>query len=240
MRERQWGRFLMVAAMMFAVAACADDRADDGVYGDTTAMGRTAGGDVAATSMSSPAAVTAFLSTVNQGEIQAGELAGDKATNAQVRQYAQMIVTDHTRLQEELHTEARADSMAAGHVVADLHAKHEQLMTTLRNTAKGRGFDSAYVAAMVTGHQDALRQLDQMRSGVGSATTGTSTDTGMRSGTAYGTQRQDTGRPGTTQPAGTTAHGNLQATIESARQVIQRHLERGQELQRTLTGSNGR
>ncbi len=238
----------MTLAMATSVmAACARDEGEVAT-GDSATLSQTAGGDVAG-SMLSPAAVTAFLSTVNQGEIEAGQLAQEKATNAQVRQFAQMMVTDHRQAENQGSgqgaTGTQSDSAArqpgaatqpgstAGAqgnlatVTADMHAKHQQLMTTLRNTARGRGFDSTYMAAMVTGHQEVLQQLQQMRSGLSNAAGGaTPMDTGTRSTT------------GTTQPAGTPSSGNMQSQVETAVQMVQRHLDRAQEIQRAL-GGNG-
>jgi predicted outer membrane protein len=267
MLHRHWGRMAALAVAMTVVAACARDEGETAT-GDSAALSQTAGGDVAGT-MLSPAAVTAFLSTVNQGEIEAGQLAQEKATNAQVRQFAQMMVRDHRQADSAATggatpsgatagqpgaTAGRPDS-AAGHtpgqpaatsqpgstagaqgnlatVTADMHSKHQQLMTSLRNTARGRGFDSTYMAAMVTGHQEVLQQLQQMRSGIGNTAGGTTpaagarTDTGARAAT------------GTTQSAGTPTAGTMQSNVESAVQMVQRHLERAQEIQRALGGNN--
>ena len=259
MLQRHWGRIMMLAMATSVVAACARDEGDVAT-GDSATLSQTAGGDVAG-AMISPAAVTAFLSTVNQGEIEAGQLAQEKATNAQVRQFAQMMVTDHRQAENQASgqtttptsgsqagaaqsgtpqsgtaqpsgTQPRgtATTGAQGNlapVTADMQAKHQQLMTTLRNMARGRGFDSTYMAAMVTGHQEVLQQLQQMRSGISNATGGTTpTDTGAR------------GTTGTTQPAGTPSSSTMQSQVESAVQMVQRHLDRAQEIQRSLGGGN--
>jgi putative membrane protein len=191
----------MLAAAVFAVGACAGEDTDAG-YDSGAAVSQTAGGDVAGSS-TSLAMAAAFLTTVNQGEVEAGQLAQDKATNAQVKQYAQLMVTDHRQAQDQLQGHATADSTAAGQATADLHAKHQQVMQALQSTAKGRAFDSTYVAAMVTGHEDVLQRLQTLRSGAGTASQA----------------------------------GTMQSHVESSVQMVQRHLDRAREIQRSLGGT---
>src|SRR5687767_12451640 len=139
MRATHWRPMSVVmAAAVFAVAACGTgDDASDSAGADTGAV-RSAGGDVA--SAPSPAIVTGFLTTVNRGEIEAGELAEEKATNARVKEYARMMVADHERAMKEAGSGAdtAATATPVGQPAVDAQAKHEQTMNTLRTTAKGR------------------------------------------------------------------------------------------------------
>jgi putative membrane protein len=248
---------MVLSAVIFAAAACggADNDADS-LASDTgavnSASGDLAGANIAAT----PAMVKGFLTTVNQGEIEAGQLATDKATNAQVKQYAQLMVTEHRRANTMMDsaggTAATAGTAGAagasaqgGQPAADAHAMHQQAMQTLQNTPKGKGFDSTYIALMVAGHQDVLTRLEGMR-GTGGTAAGSTAPAGTpAAGTAgaAGSQPAGTGNPGavgstgTTQPAGAANQGDAtQTQLTSSIDMVRRHLERAQEIQRTLQG----
>ena len=224
---------MALAAILFGATACGgNDGAADTAGSDTGAV-QSAGGDVAGSNMASPAMVMAFRATVDQAEIEAGQLAQGKATNAQVKQFARMIVTDHRR------AHAMADSAsgmagtagtgtagtgaaaAGGQPVADLMAMHQQAMTALQNAAKGRVFDSTYVALMIAGHQDVLSRLEGMRGASGSV-----------AGTGAGATAAGGALSGT---GGTGAGGQMQ--LESWSETIRTHLARAQELQRTIQGA---
>jgi putative membrane protein len=162
MLATHWGRLsVLVAATVFAAAACStgEDAADAGA--DTVT--RSAGGDVV--SSPSPAIVMGFLTTVNRGEVEAGELARDKATNARVREYATMMFADHARALRDAATvmDSAAFATPVGQPAVDAQVLHEQAMNTLRTTSKGVAFDSTYMAMMVTGHQDVLARLEGMK-----------------------------------------------------------------------------
>ena len=229
-----------LAAMIFAVACAGGDDHADSLAGDTGAV-NSASGDVAGANMAAtPAMVMGFLTTVNQGEIEAGQLAQDKATNAQVKEYARMMVTDHRRANQMTDSAGGTTNPAApagtagqgGQPAADVHAMHQQAMQTLNNTPKGRGFDSTYIALMVTGHQDVLTRLEGMRGTGGTAAGGTT-------GTPAGTGNPGAvGSTGTTQSAGAANQGDATQThLQTSIDMVRRHLERAQEIQRTLQGS---
>ena len=254
------GRKSVALSAIIVAAACGGgDSAEDSVNADTGAV-QSASGDVAGSNVNSPAMVTSFLATVNQGEIEAGQLGTTKATNAQVRQYAQMLVTEHRRADTMVRaaggtgtgtgtagtgtagtgtagtgtagTGTAGAAGAGGQVAADLQQRHQQAMRTLQDTPKGRAWDSTFVALMVTEHQDVLTRLEGMR-----GTGGTSgTAAGTTGGT--GTGATGTGATGTTQPAGQANQGDqTQAHLQHSIEMVRKHLERGQELQRTLQGS---
>lgn len=262
MQVTQLGKMgVALTAVIFAAAACggADNDADS--LGADTGAVSSASGDVAGANVTTPAMVMSFLTTVNQDEIEAGRLATDKATNAQVKEYARMIVTDHQRASRMADSAGGTTGTAGttgaagtagtagtagatgataqgGQPAADVHAMHQQALQTLQNTPKGRGFDSTYIALMITGHQDVLTRLEGMR-GTGSTAAGTAptgTTAGQTAGAA-GTTPAGTGTAGTTPPAGAANQGDpVQTQLQSSIDMVRRHLERAQEIQRTLQG----
>jgi putative membrane protein len=163
----------------------------------------SAGGDVATSP--SPAIVMGYLTTVDKGEVEAGELAQEKATNARVREYAKMMVTDHGRALKEAASVVDSAVLAApvGQPAVDAQALHEQAMNTLHITSQGAAFDSTYVAMMVSGHQDVLARLEGM-AGTGSSASAT--------------------------PPVDPVHIQLQNSIE----MVRTHLQRAQEIQQSL------
>ena len=88
----------------------------------------------------------------NAAEIQAGELAATKGTTEEIRNFAQMMVTDHTAAQDELRN--IADDLGHG-VVDTLDAIHKLLVLELTSRS-GREFDSLYIVSQVLDHISAL------------------------------------------------------------------------------------
>ncbi|RYY99193.1 MAG: DUF4142 domain-containing protein [Chitinophagaceae bacterium] len=90
----------------------------------------------------------------NYSEISMGRIAAAQATNAGVRSFGQMMVTDHSTAQTQL---ATAASNARVSISADTTAIVEagaQLMTL-----SGRSFDSTYLAMQVAAHDATIMLL---------------------------------------------------------------------------------
>lgn len=82
-------------------------------------------------------------------EIKLGKIAQQQATNAKVKQFGQMMVTDHTKAGDELKAIAKAKGLALPTTLDPPHQATRDRLATL----KGAEFDRAYMDAMVTGHQ---------------------------------------------------------------------------------------
>lgn len=162
----------------------------------------------------------------NMAEIQLGQLALQHAQDPQVKQFAQMMVDDHTRALEQLRTVTSSQGLQ---VPSELDGKHQKLHDKL-SKLQGAEFDRAYMDAMVDAHKDAEKLLKSHAGKNGSASasnmgqggstaagntsstgahgtsgaTGTTGTSGSTSGsTATGTPSE--GAPGTTATTGTTA-----------------------------------
>ena len=84
----------------------------------------------------------------NTVEVNAGNLAATKATNPQVKAYAQSMVSEHTMAQTDL----RNLGTTVGTAVTDtVDPAHMVIMTQLSGMS-GRAFDSAYIYSQVTDH----------------------------------------------------------------------------------------
>lgn len=102
-----------------------------------------------------------LLMIVNMDEVKAGKLALQKSTNSDVKQFAQMMVKDHSQnlkliqaLSQKTHIKP-VDSDKA----KDLMEKGKKEGDKLKEE-KGKDFDVAYMDAMVNGHKDVLKIID--------------------------------------------------------------------------------
>ncbi|MFB9861733.1 DUF4142 domain-containing protein [Rufibacter immobilis] len=84
----------------------------------------------------------------NMLEIQAGKLAAQKATNADVKKFAQMMVDHHTKANQEMMTLASQMKVT---LPKTLMPPHQAMMDKL-NSKTGKDFDEEYMDAMETAH----------------------------------------------------------------------------------------
>jgi putative membrane protein len=81
-------------------------------------------------------------------EVRLGNLAEGKATNAEVKQFAQRMVTDHTRMEQQWSALAASNGLPP----VTLEPAQEQDVTRLEKLS-GAEFDRAYMATMIRDHQ---------------------------------------------------------------------------------------
>jgi putative membrane protein len=86
-------------------------------------------------------------------EVRAGQLATERAASAEVKQFGQQMVTDHTKANQELTTLAQAKHLP---VATELDQKHQALAEKLA-TLQGAAFDRAYLAGQVADHAQTVR-----------------------------------------------------------------------------------
>ena len=96
-----------------------------------------------------------FILAAAQGgmtEVKLGELAAQKGTRDDVKAFGQMMVKDHTAINDDL----KALATQKGVTLPDsLDAKHQGMVDKMA-ALTGSAFDDAYIAAMIKGHkQDA-------------------------------------------------------------------------------------
>ena len=89
-------------------------------------------------------------------EVELGKLASAQATNARVKEFAQMMVRDHTRVGNELKAAVAPYRIE---VPAQMNEKHRELADKLRGM-HGMEFDREYMSAMVDGHEDVKDMLE--------------------------------------------------------------------------------
>jgi putative membrane protein len=94
-------------------------------------------------------------------EVELGKLASTKAENTEVKQFAQMMIADHTKTNEELKTLASQKNIA---IPGELDPKHQFTMQRLQGLS-GAEFDRAYIDAMVRDHEETIRLFQGQANG---------------------------------------------------------------------------
>jgi putative membrane protein len=96
-----------------------------------------------------------LAATGGKAEVDLGQLAAQKATATSVKQFAQMMVEDHTKANAKLAELAKAASIA---LPAGLDPDHQAAREKLENLT-GAAFDAAYILAEIEDHQKTVQLL---------------------------------------------------------------------------------
>ena len=97
-----------------------------------------------------------FIHTVgiaNTFEIQSSQLALQKTGNADVKQFAQQMINDHTKAGAKLAGITKDDKLPAP--PTQLDSKHKKIMGSLQEKS-GASFDRAYIQAQTKAHHEAV------------------------------------------------------------------------------------
>jgi putative membrane protein len=85
-------------------------------------------------------------------EAHLGQMAADQASRQEVKDYAQMLVTDHTADYQQLNALAAKDNFTVPKGLDDEHYK----MVVPFEKLKGAAFDTRYIREMIEGHTKAI------------------------------------------------------------------------------------
>ncbi|MEU4575707.1 MULTISPECIES: DUF4142 domain-containing protein [Nonomuraea] len=153
MRIRSLALLVAAGAAAAAVSGCADARTSAGLQ--SPAPSPTATGTASPGALSDQDRI--WMKKIHQGnlaEIQAGELAADKATGAKVKEVGELLVKDHTALDEQL-------TAAAGKLGVKLPSSatstQKKVIQALESAAKA-DFDEEFLAAMRAEHRKAVAE----------------------------------------------------------------------------------
>jgi putative membrane protein len=112
--------------------------------------------ETAAIDPNSPIAAPGYMRMAASGdmfEVQSSQLALQMSQNPMVRQFAQMMISDHTRTSGEMMGIAQGLGLPPPPQMMAPH--HQQMLDQLR-MAPPHEFDSAYKQAQIMAHQEAL------------------------------------------------------------------------------------
>jgi len=108
------------------------------------------------------AQIAKIVVTANQVDVDAGRLAASKATNPEVKKFAQTMVTDHTGVNKQaVDLATKLGVKPEDNDTAKSLASGGQANLANLKTLKGKEFDKAYVDHEVAYHQAVLDAVDK-------------------------------------------------------------------------------
>ena len=146
----------IVAAAAFTFQSCnhgakdAKDSADSLNKTKDTTTNVSATGGIAVNSADAKFATTAAVG--GMAEVALGKLALTKTSNADIKNFANMMITDHGQANAELMSIASAKNITLPTEPDSAHLKKADELSKLSGTK----FDKAYVDAMIDGHKKTL------------------------------------------------------------------------------------
>jgi predicted outer membrane protein len=188
--------------------------------------------DTAARALDS-AQVLAFLTAVNQSQVQAAQGGTRRASDAEVRRFGQLLWREHAQLGRdvaELARQMEIDLRAAAppeRTIANLRAMSQQTSQLLDRTPRGPGFDRAFLDSQVRAHQALVQDLRRIVSDSGrvpaSLAPGGGLDVGVTpssnaAGATTAARRLLDRRPETPQEAAQLMLARMQQHLDRARQ----------------------
>ncbi|MFD0752165.1 DUF4142 domain-containing protein [Mucilaginibacter calamicampi] len=148
---------LMIALSTLALQACNSGEKDSTETADSLNMEKD-------TSVAGPGIAVVeddakFVVDAGNGgmtEVELSKLAQQKATNAKAKEYADMMVMDHSKANEELKALAKAKNVT---LPDSLNADSKKAWADL-NAKTGKDFDKAYVSTMVSEHKKTVAMFE--------------------------------------------------------------------------------
>jgi putative membrane protein len=152
-------RWIALTALALVATGCAktEDAGTDQVQ-DTAAVTETA---APAPARPSDAEIAHIVVTANSIDVEAGELARTKASNAEVRQFGEKMVSDHNGVNQQAGALAGKLSLTPADNATSQALKSAADQTKQRlEGLSGDEFDRAYIENEVAFHQNVLDAID--------------------------------------------------------------------------------
>ncbi|HEY4197214.1 MAG TPA: DUF4142 domain-containing protein [Mucilaginibacter sp.] len=148
---------MMIAIAALAFQACNNGAKDSKATADSSNVTKDTSNNAAATGgIAVDADDAKFVTTAaNDGmaEVNAGKMAQEKASSTRIKNFASMMVTDHTKAGDELAALAKTKNITLPTAPdADAQKAADDL-----SKKSGKDFDKAYVNAMLDGHKNAVK-----------------------------------------------------------------------------------
>jgi putative membrane protein len=164
----------MMVAGILAMQSCADnnnnevanstsDTATTGMNHDNTSMSDTANMSNGANSTTSSSLTdddNQFVMKAASGglmEVELGRLAQQKGSSARVKEFGSMMVTDHSKANDELKSLAQSKGLTLPATMKDEHQKHVKDL----GEKSGADFDKAYMNMMVDDHKEDIEDFEK-------------------------------------------------------------------------------
>ena len=152
-------------AAIFAIAgiaACADAGETEQEAGTDTAAAAPAAQPAQTTAGPSDAEIAHITKTANDADIEGGNMAKTKGQNAEVKSFAQLMIADHTAMnQQNAQVAQQANITPASNPTSQQLMSEHQAAAQRLQALNGAEFDKAYITHEVDMHQKVLDSLDQ-------------------------------------------------------------------------------
>jgi putative membrane protein len=128
--------------------------------GTTSTYDTTGSTATSASATSMDPADSDFMMKAAQGglaEVDMGNMASSKATNADVKKFGDRMVTDHSKANDELKQLASTKGVTLPTTVSDEEKKDMDAMTA----KEGKDFDKAYIDDMVKDHEKDVAEFEK-------------------------------------------------------------------------------
>ena len=154
---------VLTFGLVMALAACSKKDAsttDTGMLATTdTGAAATTPAPAAPAPTLSDANIVYILDNANMLDSAGGSVAAKKGTNAEVREFGQMMMRDHHQLRQQGQDLAKKLAVTPeAPANDDSQAQLDRTMTLLNGAAKGKDFDKAYIDNEVTYHKAVLEK----------------------------------------------------------------------------------
>lgn len=126
---------------------------------DTTAMATDAGANTSTTASTLDENSREFMNkaaVAGMAEVHMGEMASQKATNARVKSFGEMMVKDHTAANNDLKSVAGTKNVT---LPTAMDEEHQKAMADI-DKETGAKWDKAYMKHMVDGHEKVIKNFE--------------------------------------------------------------------------------
>ena len=89
-------------------------------------------------------------------EVELGKLAQQKSANPQIKEFAAMMVSDHSAANDQMNAIAKTKGITLPKVMGD----YQQKLTKEISDKSGKDFDRAYVTAMIKDHKETIKTFE--------------------------------------------------------------------------------
>ncbi|TDU28255.1 putative membrane protein [Panacagrimonas perspica] len=115
-------------------------------------------GAMEAVMSSDPSDFYESAASLDQLEIEAGKVALERSTDADIKAYASAMVKDHTASSQKLTNLATRKNVD---LPKELLKRHQLMLDSLKEQDAGPGFDANYRMKMLLSHKEAISLFDQ-------------------------------------------------------------------------------
>lgn len=147
---------LFILLTIFLSSAC-DNRRGEGDTNDTLRIGPDASNSVGIDTTGETADFPMEAASAGMMEVELGNLAQQKAQNAQVKRFGSRMVTDHSKANDELKQIAQQNNITLPDSMMD---KHKDMVEELSGFT-GAEFDKQYMSMMVDDHKEDVEKFEQ-------------------------------------------------------------------------------